>query len=54
METLSTLLALYEGNSTVSSQQANNEEIWCWYEQAIEQTIELPVIWDAWQCNDSN
>ena len=47
MQTLSTLLAIYKGNSTVSSQQANNEEFWGWYEQAIEQTIELPVIWDA-------
>ena len=55
IETLSTLLAIYEGNpwgsSAPPSQRATNLELWCFLwcnpEQTIEQTVELSVAWDA-------
>ena len=52
METLSTLLSLCEGNLLVTSgfhikgQQCGASVYPCQRQQAIEQTIELPRIWD--------
>ena len=63
MEMLSTLLALCEENPSpslmdgFSSQRASNAQLRCFYrqpEQAVEQRVELLVIWDAvilvWRC----
>ena len=55
METFSSLLALWEDSWLVTgvfpSQKANNAELWCFLysqsEQKVEQTVELPVIWDV-------
>ena len=53
METFSVLLAFVRGPVTgeFPAQRASDAEHWCflWYapEQPVEQTIEMPVIWDA-------
>ena len=51
METLPVLLALYTLTGGLPSRRARNAEflgLSCYYlEQAIEQAIELPMIWDA-------
>ena len=47
------LLALCEGNPSITSgfstQRTNNAEFWCCCQsyQSVEQTVELPMIWDA-------
>ena len=54
METLSALLALCEGNPPVTggfpSQRSSNADLWCFLgcypEQAVQQTLDLSVIWD--------
>ena len=55
MEAFSMLLALCEGNPLVTgefpSQKASDAELWCFLwsvpEQTVDQTIEMPVIWDT-------
>ena len=56
METLSALLALCEGNSSVTGKfpsqgNASDAKLWCFLsstpEQTVKQPIETPVIWDA-------
>ena len=58
MDTLSALLALGGGgggghpiNGEIFSQMASNTKLWgflfCQAEQAVEQTIELTVMWDV-------
>ena len=55
METFSALLALYEGNSPVTGEfpshrpvtQSFDNILWSAPEQAIEQTIDTPLIWHA-------
>ena len=53
VERSSVLLALCEGNPMVTSgfplQRATNLELWCLPKQAIEQTVELLLIWCS--CN---
>ena len=55
MEKFSELLCLCEQKQPVTgefpSQRISNVELWCflwcWHEQAVEQTLEFPVIWEA-------
>ena len=55
METFSALLALCEGEFTghrwIPLTKASDAELWCFLwstpQQTVEQTIKMPVIWDA-------
>ena len=52
MEIFSALLALCEGNPPMDPlTKASDTELWCFLwsvpEQKIEETMEMPVIWDA-------
>ena len=56
METFSTLLALCDGNPLVTAMwipltKASDTDLWCilWSvpAQTAEQTMEMPVVWDA-------
>ena len=55
METFSAFLAFYVGNSPASgeflSQNPSDAELWCFLwsapEATVEQTMEMPVIWNA-------
>ena len=42
---------LYDGNPAVTFTKASDTELWCFlwcsFEQAVEQTVQMPVIWDA-------
>ena len=72
MEILSAWLALCEGGGGggctghrwIPLTKASDTELWCFLwstpEQTVEQTIEMPAIWDAiipslwWYCNDAH
>ena len=51
METISSLLALGDGNPPVPLTKASDAELWCFLWSALKQTVEqakeTQVIWDA-------